>query len=365
MSTDEDAFFCADEIDLFEIMEIFWKDRNRILFIVVLFLLLGLIVTATVPKVWRGEAVIRPVTENELDSVNKTALDKYLSPATTFDMFHEAVLSIDVMKKAFEKSKEYSDLRKTGSEGWEEKRFKKFVESLSIEKKEFVTERVNSGRLRIVFLSNNYDDVDTVINEGLMPLAEAYVRNRLDKKYNSIRDLKKSQIEYEIKALDEEYYLNLEYRLKLLRRAHRLADVKNIKELRLEVDSAALQESDGISYLLGTKYLDEMIKIEQSNLEAFGEYKNNGNNNAFIPEVAIKRFELQRIDGLDMDFSDLKVIDVEMSAIKPANYIKPNKMLVIGASFVFGLFVALLYSYLMLQMSRSKKIKMERMHGVN
>ena len=329
------------EMDLFELAVLFWKDRTTIILIVVSFVLMGSTVAYLTPRTWKGEAIVRPVVDTALDKINQTDLWEYFTPIEAFDMFHEAVLSVDVQKRAFENmrlNKQSDGVLERGMGS--RKKFEKFRENLTIERVEFKTEKLDSGRLMIVYRSADVGDVDDVINDQIIPLATSHVLNQLEERYKSLKVLKKNEIDLKVKELAESYYYDLAYSLKETEQAYELAKSQNIIQNHLESRVMTKEFDSEIYYLLGTKYLEEKMKLLKNKL---GEY---GSGRSHIPEVSKEMYKLKVLDAKSVDFSSVNVVDVEISAEPPVNHEKPSRVLIIFASAVLGVFVAVLISFL-------------------
>lgn len=409
----------SEEVDLFALLQSIWVEKKRVLACTVFAGLLGVIFVLVAPREYQVSSVLRPAAINELDALNRSAVYK-LPP-------EEALAKVGAMLDSYEarlgffraNAKLFQSFQRSGrslEQSFEEFNRNSIKLILPGEKKS--ESLSNYIRLELeypegvdgVSILNGFveyaiaaqrdqiaADLSVIVNNRLNELkgkigaARSNYESDKESRIASLLEgdnLKRAQLEDELKALRVELKMQRDSRLAELDEAFAIASSMGIKApttpssmassaqggssrlMRTEVNNqniplyfmgtAALEaERAALRKRTNDDFTDKRVAEIGKQLQLLATNRQvevlnkRTNEDLFLRDVDPLRAEVARLRSLNIDMSNLKLVTIDRKAQEPLKPIKPDKLLVIGlsllAGFLLGVFVVLIRHVLIKQ----------------
>ncbi|QJI29158.1 chain-length determining protein [Pseudomonas sp. ADAK18] len=393
----------SDEVDLFELFQSIWRQKKLIIGCTILAGVVGVGYAFLAPREYQVSSVLRPAAINELDALNRSDVYKLPPPdalakvGSELDSYearlgffkaNEALFKPfqkpgQTLEQSFEEFNRNSinlilpDPKKTDSLSSYirlELQYPTNIDGVAI-LNGFVDYALASARDQIgadlkVIVNNRLNEL-----KGKIDAARANYDTDKESKIAKLLEgdnLKRAQLEDELKALRLQMKMERTNRLAELAEAVSIAKSMGIKKpttpssmadssrsgssqvMRTEVNNQKIP-----LYFMGTEALEaERTALQQRTSDDFTNpriaeigkelqllntnrevevLKKRGNEDIFLKDVDPLRAEVARLRSLNIDMSTLKLVTIDRRAQEPLSPIKPKKGLVITLSLVIGL----------------------------
>jgi LPS O-antigen subunit length determinant protein (WzzB/FepE family) len=408
-----------DEIDLVELIHGLWRQKALILSIAFLVGLIGVAYAFLAPRYYNVQSVLRPAALKDLDELNYSgiyelspeqalqkvgaALDSYENRLGFFrdhpELFERVQQPNRSLEQSFERFNDDAfnmlqpDAKKTDNARafvGIKLTYPQEIDGVRVVN-ELVEYSVNSVRQQIaegleVIIGNRLNQL-----EKKMGAARAYYEATKETQIASLTEadnLKRAQLQDELKALRIQLKTQRENRISQLSEAIRIASALNIS---MPTTPSSLGETERVSqgsvmrteinnqqiplYFMGSETLEaerkaltqrrsddftapriaqiaKELKLLENNrqIEVLNSRKNE---DLYLKDLAAWREETARLGALVLDVPALKLVSIDQRAIEPRGPIKPKKMLIIALSLVLGgmlgIFVALVRNLMLRQ----------------
>lgn len=399
------------EIDLFNIFRVLWRRKTLIASIGVLCATLGTLYALLVTPIYEVNTVLRPAALNDLDLLNRSKIYS-LPPESALKRVGAALESYDVRWNFFrsrpELIKAYSSIGQTPEQAFRNfnynsvkvvqpdlKKPNPFSSFIGVDMRyeegvdgvaalnDFVSYAIEHERVQLaqdlqVIVVNRLAEIDTKLKTAVSEY-EAGKSSRIANLLE-IDDIKRSQLQDELKALRVQLKMRREARITELDEAITIARSLGIK--RPSTPSAMSEDSLGRTNVIRTEVNSQQIPLYFLGTDALGAerdtlrkrnsddftssrvseirkqlmlletnrqvetLKARTNEALFLEGIESLRVESMRLQGIDTNMSHLRLAIVDQQAVTPNRPIQPRKVIIITFAFLGGLllgcFVALL-----------------------
>ncbi|PSS47919.1 chain-length determining protein [Pseudomonas sp. BBP2017] len=391
-----------DEIDLFNILQSLWRRKALIGSVGILCAVLGAVYAYLVTPVYEVNTVLRPVALNDLDLLNRSKIYN-LPPEKALKRVGAALDSYDTRWNFFRSRPElieaYSSIGGTPEQAFSnfnhdalkvvqpdpkktellsayigvKMRYEKGLDGAAI-LNDFVTYAVERERLQLtedlqVIIGNRLAEIDANLKSAVSEY-EAKKQSRIARLVEE-DDIKRAQLQDELKALRVQLKMRREARLAQLDEAITIARSLGLK--RPSTPSAMADESLGNAnvirtevnsqqiplYFLGADVLEaERNTLRKRSSDDFTEprvaqirkelmllasnrqvesLKARKNEAVFLEGIESLRVERMRLQGIDTDMKQLRLVSIDQQAVAPNRPIKPRKVLIVAFALAGGL----------------------------
>ncbi|MNJ14199.1 cryptic autophosphorylating protein tyrosine kinase Etk [compost metagenome] len=393
-----------DEIDLFNIIRSLWRRKALIVGIGVVCAALGAAYAYLVTPVYEVSTVLRPVALNDLDALNRSKIYD-LPPKEALRRVGAALDSYDTRWNFFRSRPELVDAYGSPGEA-PEQAFSKFNNDglklvqpdpkkadllstyIGVKMRyeeglngaailnDFVAYAVERERLQLtedlqIIISNRLAELDANLKSAVSEY-EAKKQSRIARLVED-DDIKRAQLQDELKALRVQLKMRREARLAQLDEAITIArslglkrpstpsamadeSLGNVNVIRTEVNSQQIplyflgadvleaerntlrkRDSDDFTEPRVAQIRKELIMLASNRkVEILNARKNEA---VFLEGVESLRVERMRLQSIDTDLKQLRLVSVDQQAVTPNRPIKPRKALIIVAALISGLFL--------------------------
>jgi chain length determinant protein (polysaccharide antigen chain regulator) len=352
----QQRFSNDDEIDLFDLIDDVWNQRNWVFLGVFFTLVLAGLYLFKATPVYQAEAKVKLATANDLIEFARPQLqggDEVLrevgdavqkSPQPIFEMTVEsafssataALLSTGYRKAFYElKLDEIKAIPDAYDENLTlEQNFSNFSEQFSVE---ISGTNDTESFVRLSLKSSDAIFVATLLNE----FVEYALSRRLRDSYNTMLAKVNGRIEalnYDVNIIRKEYFGN---------KVRRILELKEATGIALAVgqENPVYRNMDLVGgqlpplYMLGSKAIKAEIKALESR-EQIAKDLPLGEDH-FIAGLPTLLVEIEALQALEIDFSKISLARIDEVAVVPVKPIKPRKLLIMALALVGGLFVGL------------------------
>jgi chain length determinant protein (polysaccharide antigen chain regulator) len=353
ISTQQDAGFRDDEINLFDLLADLQMQRRWFIVPIIVCFLLALLYISMVKPVYQVKSVVKAVGEGELIELNIPQL--------------EGIYQLDVdgaylNAKGALLSKEYRrDFYSVRIEKLKE--LELYNENLSL------AQNFNGfDKLFSITLSNPKKDAEQFI-EVKLDLTDAglatdflnqYVEFALASRLQQIKHTlsnklaaQADKLEYDASLIREKYYTGKIYRKLVLAEANQIATAVGQLNSVFSKNEVLADVKDMPLYLYGTKALKAESKALENrektakNLPYGEEHFIEG-----LPEIL---FKINQLKNIEIDFSKVSIAQVDEKATVPSRPIKPRKSLILALGLIAGGFLGLITALLVGAYKRYQK----------
>ncbi len=338
-----------NEIDLFELISRLYREKRTILLSTMVFSLLAISIAYLLPKTYQAEAILSPANPSQLNSIkiitSQLNSNYAVSPESVFDDFEKQLTSQYTLEYVFQNTALAAAAKAdTNSRIALTLAKKEFKKNLSIH----FDKTSNTPRISIKYNATNQDESARVINELLIPYAQEVVLKTIKENIDASAVIAKKRLDIEIRRLESNFKSNNQLRITELNEALDQAIAAGIPKADIQDISPTLIEE--AAYLLGEKILRSRIKLFHEKISKYKFYTQNSPESddlkPYIRGVADKIYQLERLDQLTVDYSQIQPVLMEQEAVPPAIAIKPKKSIIglIGIILggMIGLFIALM-----------------------
>jgi chain length determinant protein (polysaccharide antigen chain regulator) len=348
-----DAGFNDDEIDLFDL----WDDlvANKIWVGVGLFACIALAVVYLVmaKPVYEVKSVVKPASERDLVAVNAPELGGVYSLGVdaAFEHAKRALLSKEYHRNFYKQNL------------LEIKSLKGLYNPLLSESQNFT----NFDKLLRISLSDSKKDDETfiVINfewvdaQKAADLLNAYVDFTLQSRVSEIkrtleskRLVRLNKLGYDASLIRDKYYSEKTQRKLKLDEA--LGIAKNVGQVKpIYSESNILGSFKPPLYMYGSKALAAEEFALKQRVELAKDLPHGEEH--FIAGMSSILFEIKQLKELKIDYSAVKIVQLDEPALVPIRPVKPKKLLVVALSVVVGGFLGLMLALIMAAYKRHVK----------
>jgi chain length determinant protein (polysaccharide antigen chain regulator) len=352
----QQRFSNDDEIDLFDLIDDVWNQRNWVFLGVFFTLVLAGLYLFKATPVYQAEAKVKLATANDLIEFARPQLqggDEVLrevgdavqkSPQPIFEMTVEsafssataALLSTGYRKAFYElKLDEIKAIPDAYDENLTlEQNFSNFSEQFSVK---ISGTKDTESFVRLSLKSSDAIFVATLLNE----FVEYALSRRLRDSYNTMLAKVNGRIEalnYDVNIIRKEYFGN---------KVRRILELKEATGIALAVgqENPVYRNMDLVGgqlpplYMLGSKAIKAEIKALESR-EQIAKDLPLGEDH-FIAGLPTLLVEIEALQALEIDFSKISLARIDEVAVVPVKPIKPRKLLIMALALVGGLFVGL------------------------
>jgi len=348
-----EAGFHEDEIDLFDL----WDDlvANKIWagIGIIACVALAIVYLSMAKPIYEVRSVIKPTNERDLVGVNAPELSGVysLGVVAAFEHAKRALLSKEYHRDFYKQN--LSQIRT----------LKGLYSPLLSESQNFT----NFDNLLDVELSDSKKDNETFIAinfewsdaKGAADLLNAYVAFTLQSRVSEIKQTLESKrlvrlnkLKYDASLIRDKYYSHKTQRKLQLGEA--LGIAKNVGQR-----DSIFSKSDILGgfkpplYLYGSKAL---IAEESalSRRESLSKGLPHGEDH-FMAGLSSILFEIEQLRQLKVDYSKIKIVQLDEPAVVPVNPVKPRKLLVLALSIVAGSFLGLMLALIVAAYKRHIK----------
>lgn len=348
-----------DEIDLFDLIDDIWNQKNWVFAGVFFTLVLAGLYLFKATPVYQAEAKVKSATANDLIEFSRPQLiDIYsLDVDGAFASAKSALLSTGYRKEFYElKLDQIKAIPNSYDEKFSlEQNFSGFSELFSVKTSS------NKDSEPHVQLSLKLTDAEQA-SELLNDFVEYALFRRLRDSYDTMLAKVNGRIEslnYQANIMREEYMGN---------KARRILELKEATGIALAVGQAnpVYRNMDLVGgqrpplYMLGSKAIKAEIKALESR-ENLAKDLVRGEDHfiAGLPKLLV---EIEALQALEIDFSKINLARIDEVAVVPVKPIKPRKLLVMALALVCGVFVGLFVALVVaaygkhkIRISRNKK----------
>lgn len=390
-----------DEIDLFNILRVLWQRKLLIFSIGALCAALGVVYALLVTPVYEVSTVLRPAALNDFDLLNRSKIYN-LPPEKALRRVGAALDSYDVRWNFFRSQPElveaYSSVGQTSEQAFSnfnnslkvvqpdpkkanplssfigvDMRYEEGVDGAAV-LNDFVTYAVARERTQLaqdlqVIIRNRLLEIDAQLKSAVSEY-DAKKDSRIAKLVEN-DDIKRAELQDELKALRVQLKMQREARLAQLDEAITIARSLGIK--RPSTPSAMADGSLGSSSVIRTEVNNQQIPLyflgsdaleaERSTLRKRRSddftsprvseirkalmllesnrkveiLKTRKNENLFLEGIESLRVERMRLQGINTDMAQLSLVNIDQQAVAPNRPIKPRKILIVAFALVAGL----------------------------
>ena len=339
-----------DDIDLFELAASIWQKKSLIATVTLAVTLTAVLVAFKIPPTWESSTKIYKADSSDLTELNiiwgllnndETA--NPISPGITYSHFYRALTSPKVQWQVFyssgleAKAREnypVSEQEQAVNSAWEG-----FTEALVIERSDEDKKHVSPVTFtKISYQSDDQKLSAQLINDHLLPAAQAYTRKLLLSNLESDRSRKLEKIDRQIAEIETRFIESNQTKEIAIRDALAVAKAGNIEQS----DNLNLSRTLGDkSFMLGTRILKEQLSIQQAEINRYQFFSRDpkaGDTRPYLPSVAsILIGDRQRVAGLDLKNLQWDSVSQDLPALVPASPIKPKKALIVALGLILGL----------------------------
>ena len=344
-----------DDIDLFELISSIWKKKSIVAAIMIAATMLSALIGFVSPEVWESSTNIYKADSSDLTDLNITwgllnndETANPISPEMTYSHFYRALTSPKVQWQVFSSSGLEAKARKglpaVRQEQAVNSAWQGFIKSLIIERSDENKEYVSPVAYTAVsYRSDNPKFSAQLINDYLLPAAQAYTRKLLLSNLESDRSRKLEKIDRQIAEIETRFIESNQTREIAIRDALAVAKAGNIEQS----DNLNLSRTLGDkSFMLGTRILKEQLSIQQAEINRYQFFSRGhkaGDTRPYLPSVAsILIGDRQRVAGLDLKNLQWNSVSQDLPALVPASPITPKKALIVILGLVLGLMAGVL-----------------------
>ncbi len=348
-----EASFHEDEIDLFDLWDDLVANKLWIALGLIACVALAVVYLSMAKPIYEVRSVIKPTNERYLVGVNAPELSGVysLGVAGAFEHAKRALLSKEYHRDFYSQN---MPLIKT---------LKGLYSPLLSESQNFT----NFDSLLSVRLSDSKKDNETfiVINfewsdaKGAADLLNTYVAFTLQSRVSEIKKTLESKrlvrlnkLKYDASLIRDKYYSHKTQRKLQLGEA--LGIAKNVGQR-----DSIYSKSDILGgfkpplYMYGSK----VLIAEESALsrrESLSKGLPHGEDH-FMTGLSSILFEIEQLEQLKVDYSKVKIVQLDEPAVVPVSSVKPKKLLVLVLSIVAGGFLGLMLALIMAAYKRHVK----------
>lgn len=400
-----------DEIDLFELISDLWKEKVIIGVTTVVIGVLAVIYALFATPVYKTETIVDPIPANKIAELNIPGVYS-LSPTKALRDVADQLNSYTFRYNFYQEHPElFPELSEVNKERHEQffRRFDAANIKIAMPKAENDADHLkdrNFLRLEVQYSKNNGVEIanqliQSAIEKEKENIAETLEVTVREKKRNLERDievarvgyqtskeasiakleegddLKRIQLEDELRVLREALKKNRENRIKVLDEAIAIAERLNIRKptsptslsesssemvdiqqpsgniIRTEVNS-----SKPPLYFMGTEALTaekeillaresddftsgRIVEIEKElklleNNRKIEILKNREEEDLFLEELADYQKELAKLENIDLNLEEIDIVEIDEYAIEPLSPIKPKKKLIVLIGLILG-----------------------------
>jgi len=326
-----------DEITLFELIESFWKKKVPIIAITAFVTLIGLSVSFLIPPTYEASVEILPPSTSNIAELNKfeylqsksekeptKIFSEFLSILRSNKLIKKFLREEGVMKSIFEKETTLEEARK------------ELNETIKLK----VPRKGPEDEASFQFQYSDAEQAAKYANQ-LVGLAIELYRRNLELSFESLKDQKIKKLNDQKSSLVAAYQARLDQEITKLKEAYMIADKLDIIEPQEIKDQSSNTESrsrvvtEEMRYLYraGTRALNAEIETVTNRKQDLS---------MVVDWIDIDQ-ELALLDTISFDASRVMPINIDLVAVTPENYIKPNRTLIAIISFVIGGFLAIIF----------------------
>jgi chain length determinant protein (polysaccharide antigen chain regulator) len=327
-----------DEIDLFDLVDDIWNQKNWVFAGVFFTLVLAGLYLFKVTPVYQAEAKIKSATANDLIQFSRPQLLNIYSLDVdgAFASAKSALLSTGYRKEFYVLK---FDQIKAVQNSYDDtltldQNFVNFSEQFSVK-----TSVVKDSEpfVQIGLKSSNPDFSSELLND----FVEYALFRRLNDSYDTMLAKVKGRIEslsYDANIMREEYMGN---------KARRILELKEALEIAIAVGqtSPVYRNMDLVGgqlpplYMLGSKAINAEIKALTSREKMAKELARGEDH--FIAGLPKLLLQIEFLQELEIDVNKIILARIDEVAVEPVKPIKPRKLLIMVLALVGGLFVGL------------------------
>ncbi len=332
-----------DEIDLFELVEKLWKRRLTIVVITATVSLVAIAVALLLPSTWQAETRVdaaHPAQLADLHDLQQQVGIDTASPDEALVLYGRHLNSQATWRTVFQES---------GLAIGESNRvlatdFEDFKQALSIT----VSNLEKDAR---TFINVSFDSQDQpfsarLLNDYLLPSARAKTIAALTAELEAVLTYKKNRLLRQITGIERQFSDNLALKTLELTNALETAKAGNLTSLSgnrfTTINTPSL-------FMLGTDVLTKQLEQQtdkHDNYRLISTPKTNDAGKPLLAGVLPLYLQLQQLDNLTINLSQLQPVTIDEPAFVPATPIKPKKPLIAALGVVLGgmlgVFVALI-----------------------
>ncbi|MEY8206169.1 MAG: Wzz/FepE/Etk N-terminal domain-containing protein [Bermanella sp.] len=334
-----EAGFHDDEIDLFDLWDDLVSNKRWLIIGLVSCILLAAAYLYTAKPVYEVISVLKPASERDLVEINVPQLSGIYSLGVdeAFEHAKRAMLAKEYHRDFYQQN--LVKIKATGglynSELTEAQNFTDFGDRLNI------TLSGNKDAETFIKLKFELHEAQAAAN-----FLNDYVEFSLQRRLSEIRQTLESKrlvrlnkLEYDASLIRDKYYSQKIQRKLQLNEAHLIA--KSVGQLEpIYSKSDILGSFTPPLYMYGAKALAAEERA-LSGREAMTAGLPHGEEH-FITGLSSILFEIRQLKSLNVDYSKIKIVQLDEPASVPVNPAKPKKLLVMVLSVVAGGFLGLM-----------------------
>lgn len=341
-----------DEIDLFDLVDDIWKNKEWVFGAGVVAVILAIIYLSQVTSIYQSETTIKPATESDLVEFVRPQLKGVyqVDVSTAFGEAQSALLSSDYRKDFYELKLEY--VQKIPG---------LYSESLSFDQNFTFFNALFSSKLsvesdveQLVKLKLNLADPDmaaTFLNEYVEYALFRRLRDNYDTMIANVNSRLES-LNYRADSVRETYFGNKARRILELKEA--LAIARAVGQVSPIYRNIELMGNEAPPlYMLGAKAINAEIKALESRENMAKDLP--GREDNFIEGLSEIKVDIESLESLNVDFNKIRLARIDEKASVPLSPIKPRKTLILVLSLLLGLFSGIIVALIVSAYSKHKK----------
>jgi chain length determinant protein (polysaccharide antigen chain regulator) len=327
-----------DEIDLFDLIDDIWSQKNWVFAGVFFTLVLAGLYLFQATPVYQAEAKVKSATANDLIEFSRPQLVGIysLDVEGAFVSAQSALLSTGYRKEFYElKLDQIKAISSSYNDGLTlEQNFISFSDQFSVKTS---GTKDSEQFVQIVLKSSDANVVSELLNDYV----EYALFRRLGDSFDTMLAKVKGRIEslnYQASIMREEYKGN---------KARRILELKEATDIALAVgqENPVYRNMDLMGgqlpplYMLGSKAIQAEIKALESREKMTKELARG--EDQFIEDLPKLLLEIEALQGLEIDVNKISLARIDELAVAPVSPIKPRKLLIMVLALVGGLFAGL------------------------
>lgn len=326
-----------DEIDLFELVGIFWQDRTVVVVVGLLFALLATCYAFLSTPIYEAKVIVQPPSQNDISHLNYgRGGDSGLDMITVKDAYEVYVrnLQSESLRREFFRKIYLPSLSESERKGSQDELYGRFQQLVLIGN----ASKDNSGSYFVkASLSNPEKAADWVVRYIEMAGGRSSAESLKDAKADAT--VKANNLEQQITAARESARKQREDQIVQLTEALKIAQLTGIKEppiisstLSDEVSAAM---SGSLTYMRGSKALEAEI----SNLQ------NRVSDDPFVGNLRQRQEALNFYRNLRLEPSLVQLYRQDGAVESPDKPVKPHKTMLIGLGLAGGVALGMLIAF--------------------
>ncbi|MND22069.1 Ferric enterobactin transport protein FepE [compost metagenome] len=327
----------SDEIDLFDLIEVFWQDRIIVVAVGFFFTIVAAVYAFVSTPVYESKVIVQPPSQNDIAQLNYgRGGDTGLAMITVKDAYDIYVrnLQSESLRREFFRKVYLPSLSEAERKGSQDELYGSFQQVLSIGS----ASKDNTGRY---FVKARLSDPERAAEWVVQYIEMAGVRSSTETIKDAKADatVKANNLEQQITAARESARKQREDRIVQLTEALKIAHATGIKEPPIISSNLSDEVSAGmggsLTYMRGSKALEAEI----ANLQ------NRTSDDPFVNDLRQRQEALSFYRHLQVDPGVVQVYRQDGAVESPDKPVKPHKPVIIALGLAGGVAFGMLVAF--------------------